>query len=114
MATWAALRALELDEQHMVRSMERLVVVFTVHTLKKMDPGDNLESSVKYYRDEVARFLDIDDGDERVQYIVKWKPAMSRGGRWKPGVRIAFVPLTREIETIQAMLEEQLRRLGAA
>lgn len=35
---------------------------------RKMDPSDGLPAAHKHVQDEVARWLGIDDGDERVKY----------------------------------------------
>lgn len=107
-ATWAALRALELDEQHMVRHADRLAIVLTVHSIREMD-DDNLAGALKYYRDEVARFLDIDDSDPRVKWVNKWEPYRTRR---RIGVTIEFVDLAVHLATLRAEIDAQLAALG--
>jgi hypothetical protein len=105
--TWIALRCLELDEQAAIRAISHPVVVLTVVSLKKLD-DDNLVGAVKYYRDEVARFLDIDDGDERIQFVVKQK----RPGKGEiPGVWVEFQGLISHIEAMIAELRARLAKL---
>lgn len=42
----------------------RLLVGFTRIAPRAVDPGDNLNSCFKAYRDEVAEFFGVNDGDE--------------------------------------------------
>jgi hypothetical protein len=109
-ATWAALRSLSLADQHLLRSLERIAVILTAHSIQKLD-DDNLAGAVKYYRDEVARFLEIDDANPRVRFIPKWAPY--RQSR-RLGVQIDFIDMAVHLENLKDEIEAQLRALGAA
>lgn len=109
-ATWAALRSLSLADQHLLRSLERIAIVLTAHTILELD-DDNLAGAVKYYRDEVARFLEVDDGDARVKFVPKWAP-YRRTRRF--GVQIDFIDMAVHLENLKDEIEAQLRALGAA
>jgi hypothetical protein len=90
--TWAVLRAygkwkLLLEVTPYCR---RWRVHLEVHHWGRAMDTDNLVGSVKWYRDEVARFLGVDDGDtERVQFSVSQTPV----GRSLRGVEITIEEL---------------------
>lgn len=51
----------------------RFVVTFTVMQKGGGRPdGDNLQGSLKHIRDTVAKFMSIDDGDERIEWCYSW------------------------------------------
>jgi len=54
-----------------------------VVTITRLGPGkldsDNLTGSAKHVRDGVAQALGIDDGDDRVTWVVGWRKAKGYG-----------------------------------
>jgi len=55
---------------------------------RKLDEGDNLPSSFKAIRDEIAAWLGVDDGGGSVQ----WQYAQKRGSPGEYGVLIEVIP----------------------
>jgi hypothetical protein len=109
--TGAAVRSIPLVLQNDVRmalAKEPILVRFTVITVQKMD-DDNLQSSVKYYRDEVARWLGVDDGDPRVKYVALWERYRGKSIR---GVRIEFVRFLDHLLEAKLEIEKQISALS--
>lgn len=63
---------------------ERLAVTITRYGPRRLD-SDNLASSAKAVRDEIAHILGIDDGSDRIE----WRYAQEEGAY---GVRITIEP----------------------
>lgn len=87
--TFAAIRVRPLAERLWTSTLRAWTVRFVVHYSGRPMDSDNLAGSVKYYRDEVARFLGVDDGDvDRVQFSVSQTPVPRR----HRGVEITIEP----------------------
>jgi hypothetical protein len=100
--TGAAVRSMPILDQANVKLTAisgGLLVRLVSISVKAMD-DDNLTASMKYYRDEIARWLGVDDNDPRVKYVVTWERYKGVGRR---GVRVEFIRLK---EYLQAQLEE--------
>jgi hypothetical protein len=63
-----------------VRQGESVVVTWT-HIGRRMD-SDNLAGSMKALRDELAKWLAVDDGDERITWVYRQEQGST------PGVRV--------------------------
>jgi hypothetical protein len=65
---------------HLVKKLPRpLDVVFTRHGGRKMD-SDNIHTCTKHVRDELARILGVNDGDDSaVRWFTVWKPGPLTG-----------------------------------
>jgi hypothetical protein len=57
-----------------------VLVTLTLQTAQELD-GDNLQAGLKAVRDEVAKFLGLDDADPRVRWAYGQEPAEARGVR---------------------------------
>ena len=85
-----------------------LLVRLIVVSAHAMD-DDNLAGSVKYYRDEVARWLDVPDSNPRVKYVAKWERYRGKGKR---GVRIEFVRFLDHLLEEKARIEAEIASLS--
>lgn len=85
-----------------------LLVRLVVVSAHAMD-DDNLAGSVKYYRDEVARWLGVPDNDPRVRYVAKWERYRGKGQR---GVRIEFVRFLDHLIEEKARIEAEMASLS--
>lgn len=110
--TWAAIRALPLETKSLLIAApekEPLLVRLIVISAHAMDP-DNLKTSTKYYQDEVARWLGVNDRDEtRVRYVTKWERYRGKGLR---GVRIEFVRYLDHLLEEKARIEADIASLS--
>lgn len=88
-ATWAALRSISRSDQSAIKTMGPWFIELCVVGGKTMD-SDNLQGSCKFHRDEICRFLGVDDGDTSlVRFIVTQQgPALKL-----PYVVATFCPL---------------------
>ena len=118
--TFCALRELPLKVQEAIRSEGKLAVVLRAITAHKPDK-DALGGAMKYYQDEVARFLGCDDAEEsRVEFFHKWRKwqglvnAKGKGGDCREGVYIDFIPFSAYLEEAKKEIEAQLAALSKA
>jgi len=112
-ATFVNLRRLPIAKQQAVRGAGKLMVRFTMVSSHKPD-NDGLSSALKFFQDETARFLGVNDGDEgAVAWTKRWERYEGRDKDLKKGVHIEFIPFADYLVEAKAEIEAQLAALGA-
>ena len=104
--TFAILRQMPLENHDAVVWSKGLLVRLIIVSAHALD-DDNMNGAVKYYRDEVARWLGVDDGDPSVRYVAKWERYRGKGQR---GVRIEFVRFLDHLIEEKARIEAEIGR----
>lgn len=106
------LNKLPVEKRTSLRKESKVMVKFTAITSYKPD-ADNLAGALKHYRDEVARFLKVDDGnEERVAWSYHWMRYDQNGHSNMCGVRIDFIRYADFLVEAKADIERQLAELG--
>ena len=114
LATGAALRSMPIDNRVAAHDeLHKAGVVLVRMTILSIHPldDDNQMSAVKYFRDEIARWLEVDDKDPRVKWVSKWERYRGRGSR---GVRIEFVRFLDHLLAEKAEIERQIAALRSS